>query len=495
MTEQSTVVDELGPRTPAAEPPVPASRPRRLPAGWLGVAAITAVVAASWAPMLTARFGDNHFGRVQGRYALHLRNLHELGWAGSDFAADWSPYTATSYAHHPPLPNLLAALFGLLPGEPEWQVRAGPYLLALLAIPAAAALLRGFAIRWVPTLVSVGLMAVTGFFWIYGPLMFDIGLILALSAAVAHLRRHPAPPRWLVVTACGFGLLTTLGSWPGIGFAAALGLWLFAARRVDRVTVAVGASMLLGVAVSLGYMVSVHGIGGLSDQTELRTAGGGFTAVEFAGRMKQWVTALLPVWYIAVLPFAAVAGLVDRRTRLYLVGSGVLAAGWVLVLNNGAYVHDYWAYLVLVPGLVGTGALLDRVAGRLPARATLAGALAAAIGLGAGFAVMVFGHTGQTYLDRPVDAGELVADHPPASGQEYAWHTGLSSPRWLAYYWDRPPRIASPGRLADQAAPADLVVVDLDQPPDWLPASVAPVAQEGRYALFRAGDLAGAAPG
>jgi hypothetical protein len=208
--------------------------------------------------------------------------------------------------------------------------------------------------------------------------------------------------------------------------------------------------------------------------------------------MEQWFTSLLPVWYLVLLPFAAIAGLADRRTRLYVVGSGVLATGWVVVLNNGAYVHDYWAFLVLVPGLVGMGALLDRIAGRLPARATLAGAAAAAVGLAVGFGVMVLGQTGQTYLYRPVDAGELVADHPPGSGQRYAWHSGLPSPRWLAYYWDLSPRIASTERLTEQAAPSDLVLVDLDRPPDWLPAAVAPVAREGRYALFRAGDLAGA---
>jgi len=147
---------------------------------------------------------------------------------------------------------------------------------------------------------------------------------------------------------------------------------------------------------------------------------------------------------------------------------------------------------VLVPGLVGMGALLDRVASRLPARVALAGAVAAAVGLAIGFAVMVFGQTGQTYLYRPVDAGQLVADHPPASGQQYAWHTGLPAPRWLAYYWDRPPRIANVERLTEQAAPSDLIVVNLDRRPDWLPEAAEPVAQDGRYALFRAGDLASA---
>jgi hypothetical protein len=483
MTEPTVVA----PAAPAETTPPPPARPaRRLPSGWLGVSAITAVVAVSWLPLLTAPYGDNHLGRVQGRYALQLRNLQELGFADSRFGADWSPYSETPYAHHPPLPNLLSWLFGMLPGDGAWQVRLGPYLLALLALPAAAALLRGFGLRWPPTLVAVGLMAVTGYFWFYGVLMFDIGTILALSAAVVHLRRHPQPQPWLVAGACVAAVLATLGSWPGVAFAAGLGIWLLMARRLDRVTVLVGASMVIGVAASLGYAFGVHGLDALADQTELRTAGGSFTATEFVNRQLRWLSDLLPAWYLLLLPFGVFAGLADRRTRFFTAMSAVLAAGWVLVFNNGAFVHDYWAFLVLVPGLVGMGALLDQLAGRLPA---FVSALAG-IGLAAGFAVMVFGPAGQDYVYRPADAGRLVAEHPPAAGQQYAWHDGLPAPRWLAYYWNLPPREATAGALAERAGPGDLVVVNMDRPPDgWAELRITPLAQEGRYALFLVADL------
>ncbi|GAB3963674.1 hypothetical protein [Plantactinospora veratri] len=45
--------------------------------GRAGVAAITGVVALTWFPLLGMPFGDNHLGRIIGRYALHLRNLQE----------------------------------------------------------------------------------------------------------------------------------------------------------------------------------------------------------------------------------------------------------------------------------------------------------------------------------------------------------------------------------------------------------------------------------
>jgi hypothetical protein len=239
-------------------------------------------------------------------------------------------------------------------------------------------------------------------------------------------------------------------------------------------------------------MFGVHGWGALADQTELRTAGGSFTAAEFLERQWRWFTELLPVWYLVLLPIGVIAGLVDRRTRVYTAMATVLAAGWVIVLNNGAYVHDYWAFLLLVPGVVGMGALLDRLAGLVSGQVAAAGALAAGVGVAAGFAVMVFGPTAENYRDRPADAGRLVSEHAPAAGQQYAWHDGRPVPRWLVYYWDLPPREATPESLA-QAGPSDLVVVYLGRPPRWLDESAAaPVAQEGRYALVRAADLRGA---
>jgi hypothetical protein len=486
MTTERAVTRE--PATPAT-PPTPAAPRSRERAGWWAVGAVTAAVAATWAPLLTARYGDNHFGRIQGRYALQIRNLQQEGLLGSSFAADWSPYSDNPYAHHPPLPNLLGTLFGLFPGDGEWQIRLGPYLFALLAIPAAALLLRGLGLGWAPVLLSVGTMAVTGYYWIYSPIMFDLGIILALAAVVAQLRRLSDPPRWLIVAGCAAGLLAGLASWRGIAFAAGLGLWLVLKRRLDRVTVAVAASMVVGVGLSLGYMFGIHGTAALADQTELRTAGGGFTAGEFARRIWQWLTDLLPAWYLALLPLAILAGLIDRRTRFCTALFTVFAAGWVVVLNNGSYVHDYWSYLILVPGVVGFGALFDWLANHLPAKVAVAGAVLAGLGLFATFVPMAFGPTSQQYLYRPVDAGELVAAHPPPATQEYAWHADLSVPRWLAYYWDLHPVEMTAERLVEQAHPTDLVVARLSRLPDWLPTGVRPVAQEGQYALFRVADI------
>lgn len=459
--------------------------------GWLGVGLITAVVAATWVPLLGAPFGDNHSGGITGRYALHLRNLQEKGLIDSHLGADWQPYSQEPYAHHPPLRNMLDALFGSLPGDGEYQLRIAPFLLALLAIPAAAALLRGLGIRWAPTLLAVGLMVVTGYFWIYGHLRYDLGLILALSALIVQLRQRSRPPRWMVIVTCAVALMATLQSWPGIATATALLLWLAVARRIDRVTVAVGLTTAAGVAISLAYMIGVHGVGPLLRQTDERTSSASYTAADFLVRQSNYAFDLLPAWYLILFPIGLLAGLVNRRTRTYLAVSTVFAAGWVLVLHNGAYNHNFWAFLVLVPGLVGMGALLDRLASGIPARRVAVGATVAALALTTGAAVLYDG-VSQQYHYQPTNAGRVAADHQPASGQEYAWHLRLTHyPRWLAYYWDLQPRALRPDRLANEARPDDLVLVNLARLPDWLPdpIGVAPMDQQGHYAIYRAADL------
>ncbi|MDG4828456.1 hypothetical protein O7627_03955 [Solwaraspora sp. WMMD1047] len=473
--------------------------------GWLSVGAITAVIAVSWLPLITAPFGDNHLGRIIGRYALHLRNLQEDGLVGSSFSADWLPYASASYAHHPPLLNALTALFGLLPGDSEAEVWLAPYLLALLVIPAAAALLRGFGISWTSTLLSIGLTVATTFFWVYSPLMFDLGPILALSAAVVHLRRRPDPPRWLVLSACAAALLACLVSWPGIALSAVLGLWLFAARRLDRVTVAVGASMVLGVALSLTFVVGISGISNLSNQTDTRTAGGDYTALEFLRRQWQYADLMLPKWYLLLLPIGVVMGLLVRRTRFYVAVATAFTLGWMLVLNNGAFIHSYWSYPALILGLVGIGVLLDWAAARVPTALT-ARSVAAGVLLVAYLAFLIFGPTERKHVAEPIDAGRLVAEHGPASGQRSAWTVGggLSTPRWLAYYWDLTPRalneelvLGTDPAAVHQPRPEDLVLMNMNRKPEWLPESIKQqaVAEEGYYGLFRVADLRAAAQG
>ncbi len=458
--------------------------------GWLGVAALTALVAATWAITLAAPYADNHEGRVFSRFALQVRNLAEHGLVGSQFATDMAPY-GQSYAHHPPLATILDVLFGALPGDGEYQMRLAPYLLGLLAIPAAAALLRAFDIAWTPVLLALGLMVATAYFWVYARIVFDLGPLLAMSAAIAHLRRRPDPPPWLLGLACVTSFLGALASWLGIALAAVLGLWLLAARRrIDRVTVAVAACMIAGVLGSLLFMVGVAGAGNLAAQTAFRTEGGDFTVREFFARQWFWARQLLPAWYIVLLPVGIVAGLVDRRTRVFTGIATAFAIGWVVALPNGSFIHDYWPYPLLIPGVVGMATLLDAAWSRLPRVGRTVGAGAVGIALAVAFAALATGPVASTYIYQPLAAGRLVSSHPPPQGQQHAWHISFGAIRWLAYYWDLSPGKITPDTLP-QARPQDLVLVHLERIPEWLRPSIRDhlVARDGVYALVRVSDI------
>ncbi len=147
---------------------------------------MTSIVAATWLPYVTGPLAANHLGNVAARYGLQVRNLYERGLLASDLGADWRPYRSTAYAHHPPLLNVLDAVVGLVPGDGTFQLRIAPLLLALAVIPASAALLRSLDVSWAASLLSIGTLVATPMFWVYGPVMFDLGLI-------ARVRRCRCP--------------------------------------------------------------------------------------------------------------------------------------------------------------------------------------------------------------------------------------------------------------------------------------------------------------
>ena len=244
-------------------------------------------------------------------------------------------------------------------------------------------------------------------------------------------------------------------------------------------------------------MFGVHGWGALADQFEarssdvvdIRASDVEFGLGEFLRRQWHYVNVLLPIWYLAILPVALVVGVVDRRTRLLTVASAVLAAGWVGVLRNGSFVHDYWAYLVLIPGLIGMAALGDRVAGVLRQHRMRAGpalAVAAALVIASSLGTKAFGAFSRDARDRPADAGRLASVVRPSDGQQFAWHLGADGARWLAYYWDRPIAPLDEAALTSTAAPTELVFVDLGNRPALLPneAVERAIGVRGMYAVF-----------
>lgn len=457
--------------------------------GRLGVVAITAAVALSWLPVLDEAYGDNHEGRVFARLALQVRNLQQLGIVGSGYGTSWEPYQ-DAYAHHPPLATMASALVGAFPGDGEWQIRLTPYLLGLLAIPAAAWLLRTLELRWFPVLLALGLMATTGLYWTYGRIVWDLGPVLLLAAALARLRRDAVPTTRSVTVACTAAFLAVITGWLALAFAAALGLWLLAARRLDRATLAVGLSMLAALVVTLTFVIGLAGADELGTQARQRTTGGRLGPAEFLGRQWEWLTDLFPVWSLAMLPLALLAGMAHRSTRSLALLTTAVAIGWIVLFPDGSSIHDYWIFSLLVPFVIGTAALLDLALARIPRYEVLIGVVGG-VAVAASLVHVTTSDFARVHVTAPLAAGELIEERRPPPRQRTAWVVSLYGERLLAFYWDMKTREVRRGNAGEVRA-HDLVLLDRNRIPEkWLSRSVtgSPVASRGSYLLVKGADL------
>ena len=489
-----------------------------LPAGvgWTLVALITLGVLATWAPSLTAALGDNHEGRILARHALNVSNALADGLAASGWLSDWSPYVGgdgeqTSYAHHPPLLNLGYYLAGrLAPAQLDTAIRSFAALIGVAILPVGAAILRRLGVRWAATLVATVAVAVTPLFWVYGRMHGSVTLLLLMVLAVVRLTERRRIGRGELAAASVACVAAIVAGYLGMATAALLGLWLLRRRGLDAVTWTVGIAMVVGAAISLGYVVGSTGAGRVGEQIQMRTGGGDFTAAEFVARIGEWATSLLPWWWRwVVLPLGLVGGLAHRATRPLTVIGVVVTVGYVVGLPNGSYIHDYWIFPVLLPVWFGLGGLVtlmgDRMARRRPGgtpprlggvalseQVAAAALVAVLLGLGAWHGLST--HLPSRYLIGPEAAGELVREVPPPEGQDLAWRTaGFAAPRWYSYYWDLPPELVTRG-TADELPPDDLVLVRLDGRPGWLgdgdELRELSVADRGDYALVTGATLA-----
>jgi len=489
-------------RDGAGDPAARADLPMRV--GWTLVAVLTLLVFATWMPSLTAGLGDNHEGRILARHALNVQNAQVDGLAASGWLSDWSPYvggdgTQHRYAHHPPLMNLGYYLAGqVLPVDLDVAMRLFAYLTGVAMLPLGAALLRRLGFRWVPVLTATVAVAVTPLFWVYGRLSGATTLLLAMALLLVRLRERRPIAHGELTLAAVISLAAVVAGYLGLATAALLGLLLLATRGLDRVTLVIGATMALGAAITLAYVVGGTGAQAVGEQVQLRTQGGGFTTMEFLQRMADWAVALLPSWWLFLLaPLALLAGALDRRSRALTLVLAAVAAAYIFGLPNGAFIHDYWIFPVLLPVWIGTAALLERPIG-IPARrqGSVVGAIGALI-LVLGVVGLVRADVPTTYLAGPEAAGDLARATDPPTTQQAAWRTaGLPAPRWLSFYWDLPPEQLDRDRI-DAVRDDDLVFVALERVPDWLdPGEVraSATAQDGDYAVItgaRLRELAG----
>ncbi|MDX1511030.1 MAG: hypothetical protein R3249_06770 [Nitriliruptorales bacterium] len=473
---------------------------RRL-ALWL-LAGLLAALAVSWFGDVSAPLGDNHEGRILARFALGIDNVEEKGLIDGALGADMSPY-GNIYAHHPPIPNWSYLAAATLPIKTEAALRVVSALYGLVTIPALVFLLRGFGVRWSAAVPAVALMAVTTHFWLYGRVVGGIALPI-LAVAMAIRMRDASTITRPQAALLGVSLAASAAwSWIGLAVAGGTCAWLLWHRRHRlleeglRERVALGAAVggLVGLGLTVTWVAGHHGVEQIIDQVVHRSGSSGGSATtlgDLVRRQQTWMPALFPNWWLVLFVPSVIAGALHRRLRWLSLLASVTAIGYVVLLRQGAVVHDYWTFPLLGAGAIGTAALLDLAIDRLPHRlVTVAASGVVVLLLAIHLPGIVGGETVDDLHAQPRQAGELVHLRAPDVEDGQAWFTpGIATPRWLSWYWDV--SVKQLEDLADaRASDTELVLVRLDRLPSWWVDDMQSVllAEQGRYGIARIGDL------
>ena len=479
----------------------------RLGSGWTAAVLIALAVLAVWLPDLYLPLGDSDDGRILARFGLHARNFWEQGAAESGYGASIAPYIRTeygvgpgeappreavTYAHHPPLQTFATILSVGLFGDTLLGLRAVGFLVGAATVLFMAALLRIRGIGWGATLLAVGSMAVTGFYFVYGRIGVGFSLIVALAAAVAYLRDAPDPPPAAAAAAAVLAGLTAMQSWIAMAAAGLLVLWLLAAKGRAPISLWMAAGALAGALATAAWLLNSTDLGELGStvSNRLDTTRGAFG--DFLARQWRFASMFTPVWFRVLAPFALLAGLIDRRTRVPAAVTLGVAAAWTFGLQQGAWVHLLWNFPWLAPITIGLAALIE-AARRILVDSRAARAVGAvwAAALAVSLYGVMTGPVRETYLTAPAAAGRVMEQAAQAPRPGLMWvAAGISSPRWVSYYLDEPVWTLDADSL-DELDADDLVLVRTDRIPGHIPEESMDEAliSEGRYRLIPGKEL------
>ena len=474
------------------EPPSAGRLERAL--SWAILAGLMGWLAVTWAPAFGLPLGDSHEGRILSEFGMRVSNFWDKGLLGSAWGGDWSPFSDTPYNHHPPLLHTLHLFVSWVFGEGFAQLKSIGYLSGLASVPALAYMGRRIGLRHLTSTVATALVVVTPFFWLYARLGLGMLPLALLIGTVLHLGRTDQPSRRLVVATAVAAFFAVSSSWQGLVLGAVMGLWLLGARGLDRPTWTVGLTMVAAALVVVGWTLTGPGIGELTEHAGNRVAFP-WTVREFLDRQWFFADALTPDGFGWLMVLTLPVGLVHRRTRFVTWTVVLVIVAFMFGPSDNAWIHDYWNFYGFLAVLASAGITLDVLADRLPGRHARAGLLVVALVVAALWATQIERDTfHQRYFANAADAGALLLDVPPAEGQGTGWHLDpIPWTTWMSFHWDLPTDELGVD-MVDVVPPGDLVLGRLDRLPHWLDPTVAEaaVAVDGRYALFRAADLADA---
>lgn len=451
--------------------------------------AFGALVIAVVGPRLTLSFGPAHDGYNAATWGAGSRALREDGVIASRLGTRRAD--GSTYARHPPAIVLETAASEEVFGEHRWATRLPAFVASLAAIALVGLLLLSLGIS--PAATAVGIVAAFGsaMFGGYASMVDTPVVGLPFGVAVVTVwrlraaRRH-VPDALVAAVAAGAVLTSWLGVLTVIAVAATA-----AARRPERPTArAVGLGGGLGLLILAAWLLWAYGsLESLMEALRERT-GGGAIEVTMLDALKVIVDdwrSLFPFW---VVPLGMFGLVLSRRSYDTAVTSALLlgvVGAWTLAFREGAAIHDYWTYWIVVPLALGCALAVDEALAHASRRGPLVVPALALVALG-------LSAVGLTVDQRPgrdhkaaAAVGAMVehATFPPT--QRVAWYVpfGSEGVPWLSYLERRPASAITTLAEADAVArahPVDLVFVAVDAQFRIVPARDIP-------AMARRGDL------
>ena len=160
------------------------------------------------------------------------------------------------------------------------------------------------------------------------------------------------PTKRKIVLASLATFFAVASSWHGVFLFPFLWFQTWRRRKLDQLTFSLLGASILGGLVILLWVSQGGGLSELGGHIGERVERD-WTWNQFIERQWDFAQALLPIWYTVLALPALVVGLVDSRTRFLTTSLISMVLVFALVPSNGAWIHDYWNFpilLTLFPG-------------------------------------------------------------------------------------------------------------------------------------------------
>jgi 4-amino-4-deoxy-L-arabinose transferase-like glycosyltransferase len=447
------------------------------------LAAFSTTLVVSSLPRISMSFGLGHDGFNTAMWGGASRMLREEGPVTSRLGARQPGGGA--YTNHPPAIVFETAASERAFGEHRWSTRLPAVVSSLLAVMALFWLLVECGCSPFAATAATALALGSSMFATYWTMLDTpvVGLPWGIGV-VALWRRVVAGrdvPAWVVIAVAAGATVT---SWLGAITVAAVALAAIRSRRQFVVRLVSGAA--LGAAVFVAWAAWGGGLSALVRQFGVRS---GLDAADRVSVARAWSEvfgfwrALLPPWVVVGALIGVIVGHRHVALRTAALTVGVVLV-WTGAFSQGAYLHDYWTYWIVVPCALAIGGLLDTIAHALRVEWAPVTAPAAAVLVAVGAVSVAMPGAAVDRAEHDAALGHALerATVPPT--QRALWFV-TPTPQGghvLAYLTRRPVRsittLAGARHIA-AAFPHDVVVVRLGEESLVTTASHLDVALDG----------------